>query len=142
MKYDDASWHYGGDFPEDLPEEAGSTHIGMFFAWAWLSGFAQDQFHHPNDQKLAEDLLEALQLRRDSPGKLFRQFCDEKLSDADLNAAGNAFATEFYSFYGSDYSRLANDLPSFYHVPDAWDTYDRIAPILTQRLEDWRSEQR
>ena len=23
MKYDDASWHYGGDFPADLPQEAG-----------------------------------------------------------------------------------------------------------------------
>ena len=28
-KYDDASWHYGGDFPDDLPEENGATHIGM-----------------------------------------------------------------------------------------------------------------
>jgi hypothetical protein len=33
MKYDDASWHYGGDFPADLPREAGSTHIAMFLAW-------------------------------------------------------------------------------------------------------------
>src|SRR6266404_3538306 len=36
MKYDDASWHYGGDFPEDLPREAGATHTGMFVAWALL----------------------------------------------------------------------------------------------------------
>ena len=32
-KYDDASWHYGGDFPDDLPEENGATHIGMFLNW-------------------------------------------------------------------------------------------------------------
>jgi len=38
MKYDDASWHYGGDFPDDLPDEAGATHTGMFLAWALLSG--------------------------------------------------------------------------------------------------------
>ena len=29
MKYDDASWHYNGDFPTDLPVEAGATHIGL-----------------------------------------------------------------------------------------------------------------
>ena len=38
MKYDDASWHSGGDFPADLPSEAGATHTGMFLAWALLSG--------------------------------------------------------------------------------------------------------
>ena len=41
-KYDDASWHYGGDFPKDLPIEAGGTHIGMFFAWAVSSGLGGD----------------------------------------------------------------------------------------------------
>ena len=43
MKYDDASWHSEGDFPDDLPEEAGGTHIGMFFAWALLSGMGGDE---------------------------------------------------------------------------------------------------
>jgi hypothetical protein len=33
MKYDDATWHSGGDFPKDLPAEAGATHIGMFVSW-------------------------------------------------------------------------------------------------------------
>jgi hypothetical protein len=32
-KYDDASWHYGGDYPEDLPNENVATHIGMFLQW-------------------------------------------------------------------------------------------------------------
>jgi hypothetical protein len=30
MKYDDASWHAGEDFPKDVPEDAGATHTGMF----------------------------------------------------------------------------------------------------------------
>lgn len=34
MKYDDSTWHTDGDFPADLPPEAGATHIGMFMAWA------------------------------------------------------------------------------------------------------------
>ena len=31
-KYDDASWHYEGDYPEDLPTANAATHIGMFLA--------------------------------------------------------------------------------------------------------------
>lgn len=32
-KYDDVSWHYGGDFPKELTEKNASTHIGMFIGW-------------------------------------------------------------------------------------------------------------
>ena len=42
MKYDDASWHYSGDFPKDLPNEAGSTHIAMYAAWSALNGLASE----------------------------------------------------------------------------------------------------
>jgi hypothetical protein len=45
MKYDDSSWHYGGDvFPEDLPPEAGGTHIGMFLAWA-IMNYLESEMH-------------------------------------------------------------------------------------------------
>jgi len=40
MKYDDASWHYDGEFPADLPPEAGATHIGMYLAWCLLNELA------------------------------------------------------------------------------------------------------
>ena len=30
---DQADWHYAGDFPRELPPEAGGTHIGMYLAW-------------------------------------------------------------------------------------------------------------
>src|SRR5688572_23363485 len=43
-KYDDADWHYGGDFPEDVPEQAGATHMGMFVAWAWSAGLAGEEW--------------------------------------------------------------------------------------------------
>jgi len=39
MKYDDASWHYDGDYPEDLPIENTSTHIGMFLKWCICKNF-------------------------------------------------------------------------------------------------------
>ena len=43
MKYDEASWHYGGDFPADLPASAGATHIGLFLAWMLIKGFASEE---------------------------------------------------------------------------------------------------
>ncbi len=33
IKYDGVSCHYEGDFPTDLPNDAGATHIGIFLAW-------------------------------------------------------------------------------------------------------------
>ena len=30
---DRADWHYGGDYPKELPIENGGTHIGMFINW-------------------------------------------------------------------------------------------------------------
>jgi hypothetical protein len=141
MTYDDASWHYGGDFPEDLPEEAGGTHIGMFFAWAWLNGFAPKDFGHPKDAELIAEILAELQARAASPGKLFFQMADEKFSDKDMNVEGNAFAAEYYagSGYLSDFEAyLADGLPSIYHVPDTWETYDKLAPVLKMRLDYWR----
>lgn len=37
-KYDDASWHYGGDFPD----ENGATHIGMFITWCINNNLISD----------------------------------------------------------------------------------------------------
>jgi hypothetical protein len=33
MKYDDALWHYEGDYPKKLPNENAAIHIGMFITW-------------------------------------------------------------------------------------------------------------
>ena len=40
MKYDDASWHYGGNFPKDQPQENGGTHVALFLKWCFIKGWA------------------------------------------------------------------------------------------------------
>jgi hypothetical protein len=139
MKYDDASWHYGGDFPNDLSEEAGATHTGMFVAWALLSGLGGSI--HIED--FPEDIPK-LQSRRITPGKFFLASCDGKFTDEDLSDEGNSFAASYFDLtkgqYVGDYERIvAVDLPSIYHVPDTWDTYEKLRPILDDRLAAWRS---
>lgn len=127
---------YGGDFPADLPDEAGATHIGMFVAWAWLTGLA-----NPDIISDIPETLDALNRRTLTPGRLFLSSCDGKFIDEDLSVEGNAFATDYFNSpgkYVDDYTELlANELPSAYHVPDTWDSYDRLKPRLDQRFREW-----
>jgi hypothetical protein len=143
VKYDDASWHYGGDFPEGLATEAGATHIGMFLAWMLLNG-------HGGALHLADDAtLALLRERMMAPGAWFITHCDEKLTDEDLSDEGNRFAEAYYLFdedrheegeasYLPDYSKCFPDAPDSYSVPDDWASFDRLAPILAHRFAMWR----
>jgi hypothetical protein len=143
MKYDDASWHYGGNFPADLPDEAGATHSGMFVAWALLAGLSGDI--HVTD--FPEDIPK-LRDRSVTPGAFFLSACDGKFTDEDLSDEGNAFATAYFDFesgsYLADYeSTLGQDLPegrdSLYHISDSWENFDKLKVVLDQRLAEWRA---
>jgi len=137
MKYDDASWHYGGNFPKDLPDAAGATHTGMFLAWALLHGLSGSI--HTDD---FPDHIARLQARGITPGQFFLECCDGKFTDEDLNEIGNAFAAAYYDFkkghFLKDYESVAlRDRPSLYHVPDTWDTFDALKPVFDRRFKEW-----
>ena len=137
MKYDDASWHYGGDFPAELPPEAGATHAGMFLAWALLRGLG-GQIHRDEP-----GTLEALRSRQTTPGRFLVERCDEKFTDEDLDDEGNEFARAYFDLdkgeYLSDYEKvLGKGLPSLYHVADSWKNFDVLKPVLDRRLEEWK----
>lgn len=134
MKYDDASWHYGGNFPEDLPKSFAATHIGMFVAWCLLNGLSGDIY---NDE-LAEE-LEQLNMRKQTPGEWFINNCDEKFTDEDLNELGNSFAQAFYDAeYLVIYENcLGKEYDSLYEVPDTWDSYDNLSLGLKNSFNNW-----
>jgi len=137
MKYDDASCHYGGYFPADLPREAGSTHIAMFLAWAVLNGLGSD--YHKVDT-LEE--FSKLRAREVTPGEWFRRTCDEKFTDEDLSDEGNLFAVRYYGDDGSyldDYCNTFPSVSSLYYVDDSWASFDALAPIIAGRLLASRS---
>ena len=147
MKYDDASWHYGGDFPPELPPQAGATHIAMFVAWAALNGLAGD--HHKHD---ASEDLALLRQRKITPTEWFIRVCDEKFTDEDLNAEGNTFARAYYGdltdlhtasgSYVADYEAIFATAPTLYHVDDSWVSFDAIAPVISKRFERSRNTPR
>ena len=132
MKYDDASWHYGGDFPGDLDEINSYTHIAMFLVWALLSDLG-GEFHQNN---FAEE-LQLLHKKKITPGKYFECCCDEKLTCEDLNDLGNEFASGYYEKeYYSDYSDLFIGYLSIYSVEDTWDNFDKVHNMLDNRFAE------
>jgi hypothetical protein len=138
MKYDDASWHYGGDFPKDLENIAGATHIGMFVAWCVLNGLGGEL----HTEEFPED-LEGLRSRQKTPGEWFVNACDSKFTDEDLTEEGNAFAKSYYDADGSpflaDYEEtLGSGLASLYHVPDTWESFDLLSPVISGRYQEWK----
>ena len=134
---DRADWHYGGQYPEDLPTENGGTHIGVYLAWVLDRDLGS--------QELQEHVAARLPAfrRREITGRdlLFTEL-DEKFFTSLLSEEGLAFTAEYYESnrYVEDYAELlADGLESVYHVEDSWDNYDKIVPRLDERLAAWRS---
>ncbi len=139
MKYDDTTWHSGGNFPPDLPPEAGATHTGMFLAWALLSGLAGNLHIQDFPQNIP-----LLQSREVSPGAFFLSACNGKFVSEDLNKEGNAFAAIYFDLqrgaYIHDYEKiLAKGLPNAYYVRDTWESFDKLKPYLDKRLNQFRT---
>lgn len=139
-KYDDASWHYGGTFPEDLAPESASTHIGMFLAWCVLHDLAGEEAL----EDLGED-LDQLHQREVTPGAFLREMFDEKFSDHDLSDLGNAFAVAYYvgkdddALYIDDYLDAFNvQVNDIYSVPDTWANFDTLSSTILERFRFWK----
>lgn len=141
MAIDRMDWHYGGDYPEGLPDENGGTHIGMYLTWI-ITNHLEGEDHQEDSQ----EELEAVRNRTMSGRDFLINMCDEKFIDTDLNEEGLAFTEYYYNgnnLYFSDYEKaLAKDLPSLYHVENTWDNYDRIAPVISATYQKWQTSQK
>jgi hypothetical protein len=141
MAYDRADWHYGGDFPADVPDENGATHIGMFLAWAINNDFA-GELHREDSIEALADVRE----RRITGRDFLINECDEKFWEEDLNDLGNAFARDYYGgeniLYYEDYidALCDGDGSQIYYVEDTWENYDKLAPVISRRFEEWKSK--
>ena len=141
MAYDRADFDYSTD-DEPLPKGHAATHIGMFLAWAALHDLIND-FH---EQHSAE-LLKKLRGRQITGRQFFEAACKEQFGEKDLNVEGNAFAEHYYRNnagekgpYFADYRKiLASGLPSFWHVADTWQNFDKLTPQLDCRFAEWKN---
>lgn len=131
MSYDRADY--------DLAKD--TVRIAFFVAWAMLSGLA-GQLHLEDDQ----ELLAGLRQREITPGYFFTVACDCKFVEEDLNDAGNRFVCDYYlhhrkrAGYYEDYARvLLSEYGEPESVVDCWENYDRVAPVITGRYEQWKN---
>ena len=141
MKYDDAEYCFL-NFETDLENEAGGTHTGMYLAWAALRGLLDEGFH--------EATLAPLRARQITGSSLYFDRCDGKLMDDDFNDEGNAFTASYYGeHFVADYQRVFEKMmpnagattDDFCSVPDTWENFDRLAPLLDQRYAQWQQAQ-
>jgi hypothetical protein len=134
---DRADWHYGGNYPPELPPENAGTHIGMYLAWIVLRGLGSKELvlH-------AADTYNWVRNREVTGRDLLFTKLDEKFFDELLSPEGLAFTRSYYETngYANDYDRvLGADLPTLYHVRDTWENFDKLAPVLDERLAAWRA---
>lgn len=139
MAYHRADWHYGGDYPPDLPAENGGTHIGFFLAWAIMRRL-EGEIHHEDTRD--EDALAAVRERRMTGREFLFKQCDEKFWEVDLSDEGNAFARSYYKTdrYLEDYEvAFGEDVRTLYHVEDSWANFDKISRVLDRRFQEWKA---
>ena len=144
VKYDDASWHYGGDYPKELPIENAFTHTGIFLAWSILNELASEEMLDD-----FSDEIKQLKAKAITGGELF-QIMDGKLSDGDLSSHGKQFADLYYTSdsgfgynYYDDYGRVVEtvqtrkrkEYQTLYHFEDTWENYALVAKIISKRYK-------
>lgn len=125
-KHDDAAWHYTNDsFPDDLPPEAGATHIGMFVAWCLLNGLSGRAVE-----------IKELADRSVTPGMWFFNTYNGQFTLDLLSDRGNAFTKDYFDDYLDDYESLMPEgILSLYHFSDSWENYDALDKLIRSRFE-------
>lgn len=154
-KYDDASWHYGGDYPNDLPQENGATHIGMFLTWC-IDNDLQSEFLIEQ----SEVDIKRVKRRERTGAEFLIENCDEKFTDEDLNELGNEFTkdyfegeTDFSEKFGNyidDYcelfdqkaAKLGFEYETLYHIENTFENYQLVKPIIDRRFAEWKKYRR
>ena len=153
VKYDDAAWHHGGEYPKDLPEENAATHIGMFLAWCINNDLISEELK----KEIATKYVEDVKTRKITGAEFLIKVCDEKLIDNDLSVLGQKFADDYYETesrfaekfgdYIGDFQQVFNEkaeknsfeYETLYHVEDTWGNYDLIAERIDERFVKWKT---
>ena len=136
MKYDDSEYFFMNFTDDDLPVEAGATHIGMFMAWVIMHDLFSDDFHSTQE-------IEKVKSRKITGRDFVIDSCDGKLCDEDLSEEGNKFVMWYYeSKYFDDYCKVfeisGDGVNEFCGIEDKWENFEKLTLVLDKRLNEWK----
>jgi hypothetical protein len=137
--HDKAEWHYGGDYPADLPQEQAFVHTGMFLGWLIDHDLFSDWF----GQEL-KDYIYKFKNRELTGAKVFEASDGVLVADM-LSDEGNSFAQHYFDFergrFLRDYNELLGGrLPTLYHVRDTWRNYEKLKKRIDRRYRKWKND--
>ena len=133
MKYDDASSHYGGEFPETSPQEYGGTHIALLMRWCFQQGWASSL--HAEDSPMAVDSVIRGTL---SSTRFLFDHCDGKFTEEDVAAKARPFLRWYYGDEGPYLDDYVHHFAALmYLAPESahdWPTFERM---VAARFEEF-----
>jgi len=136
LEFDLWAWHTEGNFPKDQPPEQGYVHIGMFLAWL----IERDMLNPRWVARAAvQPTIASMREAAVSPCAL-RDVTDGRLGGDMMTADAAAFAGAYYApqyGYTQDWRRVFGKAADKYAVPETWETYGRIAPVIDFRYAGW-----
>jgi hypothetical protein len=115
MTHDKAKWHLEGEFPRELDEQQAYVPGGMLVAWVTARGLLSEMATEDFGDELAR--LRARSITGAEAYGLLGGVLESDLLDGEADAL----------------------LPSEYHVPDNWASYDRIAPSIDASFARWQA---
>lgn len=145
-KYDDASWHYGNDFPKGLAQENATTHIGMYMKWCIDNDLISSEL-----KKESQAGIDSVKNNIITGAEFINSYSDGKFLSADLSDIGRKFTNDYYEdnsdfsknngSYLDDYTKIFEkiiDEKSVYHVEDSEQNYLLIKAKIDSKFKEWK----
>jgi len=137
--FDNADWHYNGDFPSELSAYQACVHTGFYVGWLLKQSLFTEQFTKINETEITKFLnreITAVAFYRDQMDGLFES---TDLKDEGIEFTKYYFNEDFSkSLYISDYIALfCAHVPTVYHVQDNWDNFDTMKKKIDDRFKEW-----
>lgn len=135
---DRIDWHQTENFLENVPDENGGTHIGMYLNWIIDNNLICEKH-------LTESInaLENVKARKITGRDFLIEYCDRKFWTEDLNEIGLKFTVDYYSSdkYFDDYAEtLDSGQQSIYEYENSWENYEKIKLVIDKRYNDWQKK--
>jgi len=134
-------WQYATRFPDSAAENC--VEDAFFATWCGLNGVLREP-------RVAPAALAAIQRRDTTPLVFYSTALDGLLWSGDVKPELQPFCKAYTASAKEDAGSAMHDVKDVFgernyfrgqgeaRTPDDWPSYDRIAPLFTRRLDEWR----